>query len=138
MRRWFVGAIGAVVVAGALGVLDLGATIAGQTQSRAYRAPRTADGRPDLNGIWQILNTANYDIQPHAARPAMAVRPAPPRTGSAGLVRATPADLPVPALLPRGGVGGVPALEGFFGASCVRVAVLLPSYFFLLRCPHLL
>ncbi len=33
----------------------------------AYKAPRTASGKPDLNGIWQVLNTANWDIQGHAA-----------------------------------------------------------------------
>jgi hypothetical protein len=27
--------------------------------------PRTADGTPDLNGIWQVLNTAAWDIQDH-------------------------------------------------------------------------
>ncbi len=32
-----------------------------------YRAPRTADGRPDLNGIWQALGSAHHDIEPHAA-----------------------------------------------------------------------
>ena len=36
-------------------------------QTAAYRAPRTADGKPDLNGIWQALNTANWDIRGHAA-----------------------------------------------------------------------
>jgi len=36
-------------------------------QIPAYRAPRTAGGQPDLNGIWQALNTANWDIQGHAA-----------------------------------------------------------------------
>ena len=40
---------------------------AGQAQA-PYRAPRTADGKPDLNGVWQALNTANWDIQDHAAR----------------------------------------------------------------------
>jgi hypothetical protein len=30
-----------------------------------YRAPRTADGKPNLNGIWQALNEANWDIEPH-------------------------------------------------------------------------
>jgi hypothetical protein len=29
---------------------------------------RTADGKPNLNGIWQVLNTANWDIQSHAAQ----------------------------------------------------------------------
>jgi hypothetical protein len=33
----------------------------------AYRAPRTADGKPNLNGIWQALNEANWDLEPHAA-----------------------------------------------------------------------
>jgi len=33
----------------------------------AYRAPRTASGKPDLNGVWQAVNTANWNIQDHAA-----------------------------------------------------------------------
>jgi hypothetical protein len=33
-----------------------------------YRAPRAADGHADMNGIWQAMNTANWDIQDHAAR----------------------------------------------------------------------
>jgi hypothetical protein len=34
----------------------------------AYRAPRTAHGTPDLGGIWQANNTANWDLEAHAAR----------------------------------------------------------------------
>ena len=34
-----------------------------------YRAPRTAYGTPDVSGIWQATNTANWDIQAHEARP---------------------------------------------------------------------
>jgi hypothetical protein len=30
--------------------------------------PRTPDGKPDLSGIWQVLNTAAWDIQDHAAQ----------------------------------------------------------------------
>jgi hypothetical protein len=37
-----------------------------QTQA-AYRAPRFADGHPDLNGIWQAVNTANWNIEDHSA-----------------------------------------------------------------------
>ena len=32
-----------------------------------YRAPRAGDGHPNLNGIWQALNTAEWDLQGHAA-----------------------------------------------------------------------
>jgi hypothetical protein len=35
----------------------------------AYRAPRTADGKPNLNGIWQAMNEANWDIEGHSAGP---------------------------------------------------------------------
>ena len=35
--------------------------------SSSYRAPRAADGHPDLTGIWQAVNTANWDLQDHPA-----------------------------------------------------------------------
>ena len=41
---------------------------AGQQFPATYRAPRLADGRPDLNGIWQALVTANWDVQDHEAQ----------------------------------------------------------------------
>ena len=33
----------------------------------AYDGPRTPEGQPDLNGIWQTLNSASWDIRPHNA-----------------------------------------------------------------------
>jgi len=50
-------------------VLALAAT---RTTGQATRAARTADGKPNLNGIWQVTNTANWDLLPHAVRPAVA------------------------------------------------------------------
>jgi hypothetical protein len=43
------------------------ASPAAPAAAQTYRAPRTADGRPNLNGIWQALNEANWDLEPHAA-----------------------------------------------------------------------
>ncbi|HEY9217742.1 MAG TPA: hypothetical protein VIO94_06830, partial [Phenylobacterium sp.] len=62
-----------------------------------YKAPRGPDGKPDLNGVWQVMNAANFDIEPHAARAALAFRPGP--------------FGPVPAkeVLALGAVGAVPA-----------------------------
>src|SRR5262249_22754781 len=44
--------------------------VPGQTPAQTYRAPRTPDGKPNLNGIWQALNEANWDIEAHSAAPA--------------------------------------------------------------------
>jgi hypothetical protein len=71
---------------------------AGQAPT-GFRAPRAADGHPDLNGIWQAVNTANWDLESHGARPALAVRP--------GRVAGT--VVPAAPVLAFGAVGGVPA-----------------------------
>jgi hypothetical protein len=71
-----------------------GMPLAGQAPRTAI--PRTVDGRPNLNGIWQAMNTANYDIQMHTARSAMALRPGPV------------VPVPAAAVVALGAVGSVP------------------------------
>jgi hypothetical protein len=67
----------------------------------AYVAPRGPDGKhPDLNGVWQVLNTANFNIEAHPASAAMQLRPGP--------------YVPVPdaRVVALGAVGAVPAGVG--------------------------
>jgi hypothetical protein len=39
-----------------------------QTTAATVNLPRTGDGKPNLNGIWQVLNTAAWDIQDHTGQ----------------------------------------------------------------------
>ena len=44
-------------------------SVAAQTPD--YEAPRmVGTDNPDLNGIWQAVNSANWNVEPHAAAPA--------------------------------------------------------------------
>ena len=45
------------------------APLPGFGQGQTYTAPRTASGQPDLNGFWQALNTAHWDLEAHEAAP---------------------------------------------------------------------
>jgi hypothetical protein len=64
--------------------------------ARGAALPRTPDGKPDMNGIWQTLTTANWDLEPHNAKAALAMRPGP--------------IVPVPAkeVVALGAIGSVP------------------------------
>jgi hypothetical protein len=64
LRVWTVGAVAALTAAVVGGA---SVHLAGQNPA-GYRAPRTADGKPNLNGIWQALNEANWDLVAHAPR----------------------------------------------------------------------
>ena len=65
-----------------------------------YTAPRGPGDKPDLNGVWQVLNRANYDIEAHQARAAMQMVPGPH------------GPIPAEALVPLGAVGAVPGGMG--------------------------
>jgi hypothetical protein len=69
MRKWLVASLVIIIAAIAAFALLRGA---GQRSSPAPTSasslPRTPDGHPNLNGVWQVLNTASWDIQDHQAQ----------------------------------------------------------------------
>jgi len=81
---------------------------AAKPAASSYRAPRGPDGKhPDLNGVWQAMNTANWNIEPHAASAALQMRPGP--------------VTPVPAkdVVALGAVGSVPAGLGIVDGGTI-------------------
>ena len=81
-------------------ILACTAVAAMSADAQTAEIPRTQDGRPDMNGIWQALGNAHWDIEPHAARAALQMQPGP--------------VVPVPAkpVLAFGAVGSVPSGVG--------------------------
>ena len=68
MTNRFKGSIAAMAAVAA--VLSVGLrTVEGQTPAvpaQAYTPPRTANGQPDLQGIWQVVNSAAWNIEDHS------------------------------------------------------------------------
>jgi hypothetical protein len=71
-----------------------------QTNDGEFEPPRLSNGNPDFNGIWQALNEAHYDLEPHMARHALQMR-----EGPQGPVPAAP-------VLALGAVAAVPGSLG--------------------------
>jgi hypothetical protein len=66
-------ALGLAVALAALWVVSATRPVMGQgssTYPANYKAPRQASGAPDLNGFWQPVNTANWDIEEHGTAPS--------------------------------------------------------------------
>jgi hypothetical protein len=50
-----------------LGVVAIQGGQTSRPQAQGRTAARTADGKPNLNGIWQVVNSAGWDLEPHSA-----------------------------------------------------------------------
>ena len=102
MHKFAVAAVAAAFVmgAGTASAALAKAPARGMAKASSYRPARLSDGHPDLNGVWQVMNAANWDIEPHAARAALQMRPGP--------------VVPVPAkeIVALGAVGSVPGGAG--------------------------
>lgn len=77
----------------------LAAMMAG-TVAAQYEPPRTADGKPDFSGVWQVLNTANNSLEAHQGRAAQVLREGPV------------VPVPVKELVALGATGAIPASIG--------------------------
>jgi hypothetical protein len=64
VKRWFFGLM--LVLSAIFAIIPMPSV--GQTpQTAPYAPPRTREGQPDLQGIWQAVNTASWDLEAHNA-----------------------------------------------------------------------
>ena len=71
VRDWFrdsITATAAVAVVLSLQAMPAAGQAPAPATSPSYTPPRLPDGQPDLQDIWQVVNTAAWDIQAHPAR----------------------------------------------------------------------
>ena len=73
MRNSFRGVLIATGVAAVVSLAVVPAVLRGQAPAgrgaapAAARVPRTADGKPNLNGIWQVMVNSNWNLEDHGA-----------------------------------------------------------------------
>jgi hypothetical protein len=67
--RFVVEVAAVIVTVGTVAITAAGQSSAANGQFPPYKAPRMADGHPDLNGTWQAFVTADWDLQDHEAQP---------------------------------------------------------------------
>ena len=72
-------------------------SLVGMLNIAASELPKGPNDKPNLNGVWQVLNTANYNLEAHSASAAM------------DLVVGPIVPVPHPSILALGAVGAVPA-----------------------------
>src|SRR5689334_22033591 len=97
-KKMFGGALLATVCTAFIGTSAFAVETPKVGAKPTYKAPRLiGDTHPDINGIWQALNTANYDIEPHSAKAALQMVPG----------QFVP--VPAPEVVKLGAVGSVPA-----------------------------
>jgi hypothetical protein len=101
MRDGFIsGAIAGMTITAAVTAIVVAVA---QTPDRSTR-PARIDGRPNLSGIWQTNNEANWDLQAHEARAGAVMQP--------GVYPYAFARVPAAPSLPFGAAGGVPGSLG--------------------------
>jgi hypothetical protein len=100
-------AVGAAAVA-AVVTLSItrasGQQSAGNTKPSPATRPARIDGKPNMSGIWQALNEANWDLEAHAARAGAVTQ--------AGVYPFEYARVPAAPVVALGAAAGVPASLG--------------------------
>jgi len=67
MQNKYKGLVAAAITVGVVAAALVFSTGRSDAQAPGSRMARGPDGKPNLNGVWQAMNTANWDIEDHAA-----------------------------------------------------------------------
>ncbi len=90
-----------IVAAVAIAVVSVSMT---RTSGQGSLGARTPDGKPNFSGVWQANNEANWDLQPHQARPGAVTQ--------RGVYPYSYAEVPAAPVLALGAAAGVPGSLG--------------------------